>query len=87
MVENEPWWVYVLLCERDWLYIGIAKDVEARFMMHQKGRGAVFTKINKPLQILAREIQPSRSAALKLEYALKQLKTDKKWVWVRQRQT
>lgn len=81
-----PWWLYVLLCERSRLYVGIAKDVQARFEAHRRGRGAFYTKVNKPICVLAQELHESHSAALKAEYALKQLKTEKKWDWVRCKQ-
>lgn len=91
MQENmdacDPWWLYVLLCEGDRLYIGIAKNVDARLKVHQSGHGAFFTKLNKPVRILARQRHSSQSTALKAEYALKQLKTEKKWAWVLSWQT
>jgi putative endonuclease len=81
--DREGWWVYVLLCEGDKLYVGIAKDVDARLAMHSAGRGAFYTRLNRPMRILAREWHPSRSSALKAEYALKQRKTADKWAWTR----
>ena len=81
--ESEGWWLYVLLCEGDKLYAGIVKDVDARLAVHGSGRGAFYTRLNKPLRILAREWHPTQSAALKAEYALKQRKTDGKWAWIR----
>lgn len=79
----EQWWLYVLLCKGDKLYIGIAKDVDARFQVHLAGKGSFFTRLNKPVRVLARAECQSKSAALKAEYALKQLKTEEKWLWLR----
>jgi putative endonuclease len=76
------WWLYVLLCANECLYIGIARDVDARFAVHCSGKGAIFTRLNPPVRILARERQPSRSAALKAEYALKQRTRQQKLAWV-----
>lgn len=72
----------MLLCQGDKLYTGIAKDVEARFKAHVSGKGAAYTRINKPVRMLAQERHSSRSAALKAEYALKQVKSEDKWLWV-----
>lgn len=83
--ENDGWWVYVLLCAGDKLYVGIAKDVDRRVTMHCSGRGAFYTRLNRPVRILAREWHPSRSSALKAEYALKQCRTAAKWAWTRAR--
>ena len=65
--------MYVLECRGGVLYTGIAKDVEARFDAHLKGKGAKFTRLNPPLRIVARISVPTRSEALRAEYALKQL--------------
>ena len=82
--ESAPavWWVYVLLCHREKLYVGIAKDVEARFEMHCSRRGAFFTRLNKPIRVLARERHSSQSAALKAEHALKRQGKEEKLAWV-----
>lgn len=78
----DPWWLYVLLCANDRLYVGIAKDVDLRFELHRAGKGAIYTRLNAPVRILARQQQPSRSAALKAEYALKRLTRRQKLTWV-----
>lgn len=82
---GEGWWLYVLLCERDRLYVGIARDPDARLAVHRSGRGAMYTRLNRPVRILAREWHPTQSAALKAEYALKQRKTGDKWSWTLER--
>lgn len=67
------WWLYVLECESGVLYTGIAKDVKARFAAHLNGKGAKFTRANRPVAILAKASLPTRGQALRAEYALKQL--------------
>ena len=81
---SDPWWVYVLECQRGVLYTGIAKDVDARFAAHVDGKGAAFTRLNRPLRVLARTEVSDRSAALRLEYALKRLPRAKKLWWCAQ---
>jgi len=78
----EDWWLYVLLCANECLYVGIARDVDARFAAHCAGNGAIYTRLNAPVRVLARQRQPSRSAALKAEYALKQRTRRQKLAWV-----
>lgn len=78
----DAWWLYVLLCANERLYIGIAKDVDVRFEIHCSGKGAFYTRLNAPVRILARQLQPSRSAALRAEYALKRLSKKQKLSWV-----
>lgn len=76
-----PWWLYVLECRRGVLYTGIAKDVEARFDAHRSGAGAMFTRRNRPVRIVARAALATRGEALRAEYALKQLSRSEKLRW------
>ena len=75
------WWLYVLECRGGVLYTGIARDVEARFGLHVKGSGARFTRMNRPVRILARASMPTRSEALRAEHALKRLPRAEKLRW------
>ncbi len=68
----QPWVLYLIECAGDRLYAGITNDLAARFAAHCAGRGARFTKAFAPLRIVAAAELPSRSQALKAEYALKQ---------------
>jgi putative endonuclease len=76
-----PWWLYVLECRTGVLYTGIAKDVQARFAAHANGKGASFTRGNRPVRIVAQASVPTKGAALRAEYALKQLSRADKLRW------
>jgi putative endonuclease len=80
-LDSSVWWLYVLECQGGVLYTGIAKDVDARFDAHVKGTGAMFTRLNRPVRILSKAALATRSAALRAEYALKQLPRDDKLRW------
>ena len=69
---DEPWVLYLLECAGARLYAGITNDLPARYAAHCAGRGARFTRAFPPLRIVAASWLPSRSEALKAEYALKQ---------------
>ena len=77
----ETWWLYVLECRGGVLYTGIAKDVDARFAAHVKGTGAMFTRANKPVRIVAKVEMATRGEALRAEYALKQMPRAEKVKW------
>jgi putative endonuclease len=77
----DPWWLYLLLCRDGRTYAGIAKDVEARFIAHQAGKGARFTRANPPVKILGAQCFESRAAASRAEYALKQLSREGRLAW------
>ena len=80
-VTGAPWWLYVLECHSGVLYTGIAKDVDARFEAHINGTGAIFTRLNRPIRILSKAPLATKGAALRAEYALKQLPRAGKLRW------
>lgn len=77
----QPWWLYVVECQGGVLYTGIAKDVDARFEAHRKGTGAIFTRLNRPVRILAKASFATKGEALRAEYAFKQLSRAGKLQW------
>jgi putative endonuclease len=54
-MDDDAWWLYVLLCANDRLYVGIARNVDARFEAHRAGKGAIYTRLNAPVRIVARQ--------------------------------
>ncbi|OGE31104.1 hypothetical protein A2631_05530 [Candidatus Daviesbacteria bacterium RIFCSPHIGHO2_01_FULL_44_29] len=65
------WFVYILLCQDSSLYTGVARDPEKRFLLHQSGIGAKYTRSHKPLRIIYQEQVASYSKALKREREIK----------------
>jgi len=66
-----PWAVYLLHCAGGRSYIGISPAPQQRFAAHQAGKGAAFTRANRPLQLAAVVWFESRSAAASMEARLK----------------
>ena len=56
----------------------VAVDVDKRYAEHVAGKGARYTRSHPPRRLLARFEHPDRSAALKAEYAIKQLSANDK---------
>lgn len=46
-------WIYILLCEDDYIYIGETTRLFRRFWEHMKGNGGLNTSIYRPIKILA----------------------------------
>lgn len=67
------WYLYLIECQNGRLYTGITTDLDARFAKHCAGKGAIFTRLNKPLKMLAAKPYPNRSQASKAEYQMKRL--------------
>ena len=81
-LKLQVYYVYILKCEGDILYTGIATDYKRRFEEHSNvngsKKGAKFTKSHKPEKIVAVWKTKNRSEATKLESRIKQLdKSDK----------
>lgn len=66
-------YVYILRCSDMTLYTGWTNDLEKRVATHNKGKGAKYTKCRLPVELVYFEECTDKSAALKREYAIKQL--------------
>ncbi len=80
-IREQIWFLYVIECLNGALYTGITNDLAKRFITHSKGRGAVYTRINKPLRVLACREYPNKSIAAKAEAQLKKCDRDFKFAW------
>ncbi len=68
---SEKHFIYILLTERGTLYCGYTDDVEKRFQAHLEGKGAKYTRANKPIKIVYQKEFDTKSEALKEEYRIK----------------
>lgn len=72
------WHVYMVECRDGSLYTGVARDVPARIDKHNDGLGARYTRARRPVSLVYQEPAESRGAALRREYAIKQLPRSEK---------
>ena len=74
------YYTYIIKCENDTLYTGIAKDVAKRFDEHVSGskKGAKYTRANKAVSVEAVWSSIDRSDASKLEAFIKKLTRSQK---------
>ncbi len=73
LIVEKTWYVYILRCRDDTLYTGITDDLNRRLEAHNSGKGAKYTRGRGPVTLCYSDEQESYSAALKREYAIKQL--------------
>lgn len=85
-MSERAWSVYVLMCFNGRIYIGMALNVEQRFRQHIAGRGALFTRINKPYCIMGAKEFSSRKEAAREERAMKRAGQSWVRVWCRANQ-
>ena len=60
-------YIYIVKCKDGSLYTGYAKDIEKRVEKHNKGQGAKYTKIRRPVELVYQEMFDTKSEALKRE--------------------
>lgn len=71
MPQTSCWYIYLIECSGGSLYTGITPDLAARFTAHLDGKGAMFTRLNPPVRMIAAKSCANRSQASRLERALK----------------
>ncbi len=76
------YFVYIMRCEDESLYTGITNDIARRFLAHQLGRGAKYTRSKKVVSVAYYERKRNRSYALKREAQIKKLPRSKKLVLI-----
>jgi putative endonuclease len=76
-----PWAVYLLHCDGGKSYIGISPSPQERFEAHRAGKGAAFTRANRPQGLAAVVWFENRSAASSMEARLKSLARPSKLEW------
>lgn len=73
-----PSYVYMLRCADGSLYTGWTNNLQKRVKAHQSGRGAKYTRSRSPVELVYSEELADKTAALKREYAIKQLSHEQK---------
>lgn len=73
-----PYYVYILRCEDGSYYTGYTKDMDSRFQRHKKGRGARYTRMHAPEELVYMEEFDTRSDAMRREREIKSMTHDQK---------
>ena len=74
------WFTYILRCADDSLYTGVTTDVARRVIEHNECniKGAKYTKVRRPVELVYQESCVDRSSACKREAAIKKLTRQQK---------
>ena len=75
---DKKYFVYILLTERNTYYCGYTDDVEKRFQAHLAGKGAKYTRANKPVKIVYQQEFATKEEATREEYRIKSLSRQEK---------
>ena len=65
---------YIVECSDGTFYTGWTTDPERRVNQHNKGAGAKYTSVRRPVKLVYLEPLPDRTDAMKRELAIKKLK-------------
>lgn len=73
------YFVYILKCNDETLYTGITTDLQRRVEEHNNSvKGAKYTKVRRPVQLVYQEELLDRSSASKREYEIKKFNREQK---------
>ena len=64
-------YTYILKCSDGTLYTGWTNNLEKRLNAHNSGKGAKYTKVRRPVQLMYYEEFATKEEAMKREYAIK----------------
>ncbi|MCX8150284.1 MAG: GIY-YIG nuclease family protein [Candidatus Bathyarchaeota archaeon] len=67
------YYVYIILCNNGSFYTGYTKNVAKRLKLHLNGKGARYTKMHPPQEIVYIEQFTSRTEAMRREKIIKKL--------------
>ena len=73
-----PCYCYIVECADGTYYTGWTIDPEKRAQVHNKGRGAKYTRMRLPVKLVYVEEQPDRKTAMKRERAIKKMTRSQK---------
>ena len=68
---EKKYYVYIILTKNNTLYCGYTDDVQKRFEAHLSGKGAKYTRANKPEKIVYQACFDSKSEAQREECRIK----------------
>jgi putative endonuclease len=74
------YYVYLLGCANDSFYVGYTTHLARRFALHTAGRGSRYTRLNRPVRLLAAWHFPTRLDALRAERRLKSYLPERKMI-------
>jgi putative endonuclease len=70
---HHAYYCYIVECADGTYYTGWTVDPERRVAVHNKGRGARYTRTRGPVRLVYVEELPDRTSAMKREIAIKKM--------------
>lgn len=73
-----PCYCYIVECADGTYYTGWTINPEKRVAVHNRGRGARYTRTRGPVRLVYVEELPDRKSAMKREIAIKKMERERK---------
>lgn len=83
-MEKNKHYFYVLECNDGSFYGGYTVDVKRRVKQHNEGKGAKYTRMKAPVELIHYESFDDKGEALRAEYGFKQLTRKQKEVYLKE---
>jgi predicted GIY-YIG superfamily endonuclease len=78
----DSFFVYIVRCADDSLYVGHTSNVSERVEAHNDGRGALWTACRRPVALLYQEQHPTENKAIARERQIKRWTHAKKFALI-----
>ncbi len=72
------WYFYIVECRDKTFYTGITSDLIRRIIKHNRGKGAVYTRLRRPVKLVYWEEFSDKFSAAKREKQIKSLRRAEK---------
>ncbi len=76
------WVVYLIQCADNTYYCGCTNNLTKRLELHNKGRGAKYTRGRTPVQLISYKGNLTKSQAHQLEYQVKKVPKSMKLLYL-----
>lgn len=77
-----PYYVYILRCRDNSLYVGITKNPVQRMALHSLGKGSKYVRSRLPFEVVFTRKVKGRSAALKGEAYIRKMTKEQKEAFI-----
>lgn len=71
-------YTYIVKCSDGSFYTGWTTDIDRRVKQHNSGKGAKYTRVRLPVELIYHEVYETKSEAMKREYEIKSMSRKKK---------
>ncbi|MBL3650074.1 GIY-YIG nuclease family protein [Bacillus vallismortis] len=84
-METNNHFFYVVKCRDNSWYAGYTNNLQKRVNTHNDGKGAKYTKVRRPVELIFAEAFTTKREAMQAEYYFKKLTRKKKKLYIEEK--